>query len=202
MNRHRDSQPSSLELLDVAGRGGQATVWRLADGATHRLSKVYNPDVVVDVELLRVLVAWRGELSDGDAHFLDERSAWPLVVHDHAGQVAFEMTAASADFHENVGGFERVRHATLLFARPDALAGLGVPVPTLELRIAICAELAVGSSPTPISTATGPSAAAPRRATSTTSRSSTSTAASGRSRVRPPAGVPRTRCSTASPTTR
>jgi len=30
----------------------------------------------------------------------------------------------------------------LLFARPDALAGLGVPVPTLELRIAICAELA------------------------------------------------------------
>ena len=132
----------SADSHDVIGKGGQATVIRARDGHGHRLSKVYDADTEVDGESLLELVSWRNRLSARDMHFLDSRAAWPLDVRDHDGNVSFQMDEAPAEFYEAASGSTRLRHGTLLFARPDVLAGLGVTVPSAETRVAICAALA------------------------------------------------------------
>jgi len=150
---------ASLTLGAVLGRGGQGTVYPVANrrineavnGGWEVVYKEYNPATLalLDADALRAMVDLLGNLDAVEARWLCDKTSWPVAVVERSGQVCgFLMRAVPDRFRFDMRALSGTTPpksvlATLEFLLNDEayIANIGLAVSPRD-RLELLADLA------------------------------------------------------------
>ncbi|MEY9862791.1 putative membrane protein YgcG [Catenulispora sp. GAS73] len=155
----RTVEHADLQLGDRLGRGGQGTVYPVANrkineavnGGWEVVYKEYNAATLalLDADALRGMVDLLGDLDADDARWLCDKTAWPVAVVEQAGQVrGFLMRAVPDRFRFSMRSLAGTTSSKTVLTNLEFLlndeayiAGIGLAVSPRD-RLDLLADLA------------------------------------------------------------
>jgi hypothetical protein len=143
----RTVRRSDLVLGEQIGRGGQGTVFRVADGTS--VYKEYKAEVLPDLDaaVLAAMVNLRSSADAADARWLAETTAWPSAVVEEAGSArGFLMRPVPDRFYFDYRGLtstadRRLANFEYLLNDDAYVGGVGLAVSDRD-RVALLHDLA------------------------------------------------------------